>query len=141
MRKTINTVHTINAPAERVWAQISKASGVHEWLPVITACRLEGTGEGARRVCTTEQGGMNETILKVDHEHRVFRYAIDEQPLLPVEDVVGTMRVREQDGQTELQWTLDFFLPDEAQFPTVQQAVARMYAAGAQGLETLAAVQ
>ncbi|NJM52622.1 MAG: hypothetical protein HC846_04010 [Blastocatellia bacterium] len=72
MKKTIETTHLINAPLEKVWANISKASDVDTWLPIIMACRLEGIGEGAERICTTEQGDLLETILKIDHENRVF---------------------------------------------------------------------
>ena len=131
MKKTINTTHVIDAPAEEVWQRISQATGVNDWLPI-------GTGVGAQRVCTTEQGDMNETILVIDHENRIFQYTINEQPLSPVEDIVGTMRVGEKNGRTELRWSLDFTLPDETQFPAVQQAVEALYAAGAHGLETLA---
>lgn len=136
-RETIEHTYEINAEAEKVWANVAKASGVHEWLPVITACHLEGEGVGAKRVCTTEQGDMNETILSVDHDRRIFRYAIDEQPLLPISKVVGTMKVAEEHGKTKLHWTLDFDIDDEDHVPAVRQAVGEMYQAGANGLETI----
>lgn len=133
MKKKISTIHIINAPSENVWANISKATGVNEWLPIITACRLDGD----KRVCTTEQGEMNETILKVDNEKKEFQYAIDSQPLLPIENVVGTMKVFESGEQTELQWNLEFTIQDELLFEMVEQAIEGMYAAGAKGLETI----
>jgi carbon monoxide dehydrogenase subunit G len=133
MTHTISTKHIINAPIDKVWANISKATGVNEWLPVITACKLDGD----KRVCTTEQGDMNETILKVDNENKLFRYAIDSQPLLPIENIVGTMQVFEVEGKTQLNWDLDFTLQDGIMLPMVQQAVEGMYAAGAKGLETI----
>jgi uncharacterized protein YndB with AHSA1/START domain len=133
MKKTIATSHIINAPIEKVWANISKATGVDEWLPVITACRLDGN----KRVCTTEQGDMNETILKIDNDQKIFQYAIDEQPLLPIADIIGTMQVFEQDNNTKLNWNLEFTLQDETMYEMVKQAVEGMYAAGANGLETI----
>jgi uncharacterized protein YndB with AHSA1/START domain len=133
MKKTIEISHIINAPIEKVWANINKATGVNEWLPVITACRLDGN----KRVCTTEQGDMNETILKIDNDQKIFQYAIDEQPLLPIADIIGTMQVLEQDNNTKLNWNLEFTLQDETMYETVKQAVEGMYAAGANGLEKI----
>ena len=137
MKKTIQTLHTINASIEKVWENISKATGVNTWLPVITACRLEGQGEGAKRVCTTEQGDMKETIVKIDHEKKIFQYSIDTQPLLPIENVLGTMELRENNGNTRLNWSLEFVIQDESLFPIVQQAIEGMYAEGATGLENI----
>jgi uncharacterized protein YndB with AHSA1/START domain len=133
MKKTIHTSYIINAPIEKVWANISKTTGVNEWLPVITACRLDGK----KRVCTTEQGDMNETILKVDNDQKKFQYAIDKQPLLPITDVIGTMQVFELGKITKLNWILEFALQDETMFGMVNQAVEGMYAAGAKGLEKI----
>lgn len=133
MTHTISTKHTINAPIDRVWANISKAIGVNEWLPVITACKLDGD----KRVCSTEQGDMNETILKVDNENKLFQYAIDSQPLLPIGNIIGTMQVFELNGKTQLNWDLNFTIQDEAMLPMVKQAVEGMYAAGANGLENI----
>ncbi|WP_235298171.1 SRPBCC family protein [Portibacter marinus] len=133
MKKIISTMHTIKAPSENVWANISKATGVNEWLPVITACQLDGD----KRVCLTEQGEMNETILKVDNTNQVFQYSIDSQPLLPIENVVGTMKVNEKGEQTQLQWDLEFTIKDESLFEMVKQAVESMYGEGANGLEKI----
>lgn len=137
MNKTIKTSHQINASAKIVWEHIKKGEGVDKWLPVITACRLEGQGEGAKRICTTEQGNMLETILKVNDEQKVFKYSIDEQPLLPIENIIGTMRVIPKNERTELLWKLEFTLSDESLFPVVKEAIEGLYAAGANGLESL----
>ncbi|MEM6843094.1 MAG: SRPBCC family protein [Bacteroidota bacterium] len=133
MKRTIETSHKLNANPEKVWEQISKASGVNEWLPIVTSCSLHGN----KRVCTTEQGDLKETILKIDNKSKVFKYAINEQPLLPVQNVVGTMRVISQDESTELLWNMDFEIEDESNLPTIQQAVEDLYKAGASGLETI----
>jgi len=133
MKKTISTIHTINAPTSKVWENIRKATGVNEWLPVITACHLDGD----KRVCLTEQGEMKQTILKVDDTNQVLQYSIDSQPLLPIENIVGTMKVNEHGEQTQLQWDLEFTIKDESLFEMVKQAIEGMYAAGATGLETI----
>lgn len=133
MTQTISTKHTINAPINKVWANISKSTGVNEWLPVITACKLDGD----KRICSTEQGDMNETILKVDNDNKLFQYAIDSQPLLPIGNIIGTMQVFELEGKTQLNWDLNFTIQDENMLPMVKQAIEGMYAAGANGLENI----
>ena len=133
MKKTIETTHFLRAPASKVWENISKATGVDNWLHVIKACRLEGN----KRVCTTEQGDMNETILKIDNEQKLFQYSIDKQPLLPIENIIGTMKVSDKEGETELIWTVDFTLHDETLLPFITQAIQGMYNAGANGLERI----
>ena len=137
MKKTIETTHRINAPIENVWANISKASGVHTWLPAIKSCSLDGIGEGAKRVCSSEQGDLSETILTVDHANKIFRYAVDKQPFFPIENIAGSMRLSEISGYTQLEWTLAFDIADEANFPMITEAIEGMYAAGAAGLETI----
>ncbi len=115
MKQTIETKHFLNAPANNVWENISKATGVNNWLPVITACHLDGN----KRICTTEQGDMDETILKIDHDQKLFQYSIDKQPLLPIENIIGTMKVTEMNGKTELSWNLDFTIQDQTMLPMV----------------------
>ncbi len=136
MTQTILTKHTINAPIDKVWANISKATGVNEWLPVITACKLDGD----KRICTTEQGDMNETILKVDNDNKLFQYAINSQPLLPIGNIIGTMQVFELGGITQLNWELNFTIQDETMLQMVKQAIEGMYAAGANGLENISKI-
>jgi hypothetical protein len=133
MKQIIETTHLLDASLDKVWANISKATGVNEWLPVITACRLDGN----KRVCTTAQGDMDETILKIDNEQKLFQYSIDKQPLLPIENIIGTMIVSESEGKTELRWNIEFNIQDEALLPMVTQAINGLYQAGANGLETL----
>lgn len=136
-KKIIETSHIVNAPSEKVWINISKSSGVNEWLPMIETCSLEGQGEGAKRVCTTENGILNETILKIDHENQTFQYSIDEQTLFPISDIIGTMIVKEENGMTKLDWNLAFTLKDESILPMIEEGINGMYQAGAAGLENI----
>ena len=97
------------------------------------ACSLEGD----KRICTTAQGDLKETILTIEDEDRIFKYAIDEQPLLPVQNVVGTMKVLSKNEGTELVWNMDFVMDDESRFPMLKKVVEDLYRAGASGLETI----
>jgi carbon monoxide dehydrogenase subunit G len=137
MRKTIQTSHQLQAPAKQIWSTISQASGVDTWLPAIQSCTLTGSGEGAGRICTTEQGDLVERILKIDHDKRVFKYAIDKQPFFPIVQVEGTMSVSGDEKGTRLDWDLSFDISEESAFPMVEAAIQGMYQAGARGLEAL----
>jgi uncharacterized protein YndB with AHSA1/START domain len=137
MKQTIRTVHRIKAPVEKIWANISKASGVNTWLPAITSCSLEGFGEGAKRVCTSEQGKLYETILQVDNPSRTFRYTVDEQPFFPISNIRGTMKLSDLADVTQLNWDLEFDLEDNAHLPMITEAIEGMYASGAMGLEKI----
>lgn len=137
MNKVIKTSHKLNAQSDKVWDRIRQGSGVDRWLPVIIDCEMQGDGEGAKRICSLEQGKMLETILKIDEENKIFQYAIDEQPLFPIDNVVGTMQVKQVVEGTELSWELSFRLKDENLFPTVKEAIEELYTAGANGLEQI----
>ncbi|MEL6275575.1 MAG: SRPBCC family protein [Bacteroidota bacterium] len=136
MKKQVKTVNNINAPAEQVWAQLRTGEGVNKWLPIITACRVEGN----RRYCETADGSLKETIISSDDATMTFRYSIEEQQLLPVTDIVGTMRVEAIDAQScTLYWDVEFDIADEQMFPQVEGGIRQIYAAGAEGLGKLAA--
>ena len=89
MKKVIKTVNKIDAPLEKVWSRIRTGESVDTWLPIITSCRVEGN----KRYCTTEDGSLNETILRSDDQEKVFQYSIEEQNVFPVTGIVGTMRL------------------------------------------------
>jgi len=80
---------------------------------------------------------MDETILKIDHDQKLFQYSIDKQPLLPIENIIGTMKVTETNDKTELSWNVDFTIQDETMLPMVRQVIKGMYEAGANGLEII----
>jgi len=137
MKKTVKTLHQLKASPDIVWQQIKHGKEVNKWLPMITACKLEGEGAGAKRICSTAQGDMKETILKIDNDERVFQYSIDQQPLLPIENIIGTMQIQSKNGGSELLWDLEFDLLDENSYLLIKQTIEGMYAAGANGLESL----
>jgi uncharacterized protein YndB with AHSA1/START domain len=90
----VTVTRRLEVDPHRVWSTIAAGDGLEKWLPVITACRLEGSGEGAIRHCTMDNGAqLIECIIEVDHARRVFRYSIDEHPL-PARQLTGVVEVR-----------------------------------------------
>jgi uncharacterized protein YndB with AHSA1/START domain len=100
---------TIDVTPASAWKVIGAVSGVDRWLAPITSCRVEGN----KRYCTTEHGSLSEDILKVDHDNRVLHYAIPEQNMLPVQNIVGQMEVIETgDGRATVEWSWQFDVED-----------------------------
>lgn len=136
----VSVKQRLRAPASAVWQLISQGGGVDRWLPIIATCRLDGTGPGARRACTTVDGqAIDETIATVDHDNRIFQYRIDRQAMMPVTDLIGTLHVGEDGaGQAEVLWFLNYRLVDASAADAVRAGIAQIYAAGLAGLERLA---
>jgi uncharacterized protein YndB with AHSA1/START domain len=105
----VNVSRRVNVDPGLVWNTIAAGDGLDKWLPVITQCRLEGSGAGATRYCTMANGAqLKERILEVDHARRVFRYSIDEHPL-PARNLTGRVEIRDQgDGTASVSWGARF---------------------------------
>ncbi len=94
-----------------IWNKVRTADGMDKILPsIITSCRIEGAGAGAKRICGTDNGPIEETILLIDDETMTFKYSIDnEDAPLPVSNYVGTVRVTDlRDGKSSFLWSADY---------------------------------
>jgi len=69
----------IRVSAEAVWDVVRIGGNMDRWAPFITACRLEGEGVGARRVCVISDQELHEAIETVDDQNRLFQYRIHKQ--------------------------------------------------------------
>ncbi len=135
MMKHSNVVvaQTINAAPEQAWEVIGAVKGVDQWFAPISACRVEGN----KRYCTAEGSEFEEDILKVDHENRVFKYAIKKQHLVPVQNVIGEMKVQEgESGNATIQWSWNFEVEKEKE-AEAKETFGMMGNMGIQGIEEL----
>jgi hypothetical protein len=124
---------TIGVSAADAWSIIGGVTGVDLWLAPITDCRVEGN----KRICSTEDGSFEEDILKIDHENRVFKYAIPSQHMVPVKNIIGSMTVKSVgDDQSEIawEWTYDV-LP--ASLDAAREAFSVVGNMGIHGIEQL----
>lgn len=125
---------SINISPEAAWDIIGGVSGVDEWLGPITACRVEGN----KRVCSTESGSFEENILKVDHERMEFHYEIPQQHMIPVQQVIGLMKVyKSAEGTARVFWSWDFEVADENE-QVAKDTLAMLGQMGLEGIEQLA---
>lgn len=133
----IEVTKTLRAPTARIWELISSFHGVERWLPAIKTSTVEGTGPGARRTCTLQDGAeLHERLEAVDPASRRLTYAITASPL-PITGYTSSMTVRAVDEtRCELVWRGSFEVAPALQDEMV--ALLRgIYESGADGLERL----
>ncbi len=135
---SVKVFKQINAPAEAVWKTISAIGGVDKWLSMIKTCRVEGSGAGAKRICTTADGAtLHERIETIDQENRIFRYSIPEPPM-PIKNLLGTMKVIaiNQGNESQVEWSAMFEV-EEANEAEMIAMLKGIYSEGISGLEKL----
>ncbi len=135
MKKTSEKVTVeVNAPAEKVWEIIGAVGGVDKWFaPVIQSCRVEGS----KRICGTEAGEFTEDIKKVDHENKIFQYAIPEQNMIPVKNIFGTMKVNDVgNGKSSVEWSATFDV-EENKEAQAKEMFRGAWTMGINGIEKL----
>ncbi len=133
MKKSKKTVSkTISVSPEAAWHVIGAVGGVDKWFaPLIQTCKVEGN----KRYCSTAGGLLEEDVLEVNHEDRIFRYGIPEQPIMPVENIFGTMKVLEsENNQATIEWTAEFEVQSEKE-AEAKQMFEEAYSMGIQGIE------
>ena len=132
-----NAEHSIQVaidvtPAE-AWGVIAAVKGVDQWLAPITACRVEGN----QRICTTESGEFVEDILKVDSTNRVFEYGIPEQNMMPIRNIIGSMKVTETpEGKAQITWTWKYEV-EAANDASAKEGLTMIGTMGITGIESL----
>ncbi|MBW4554627.1 MAG: SRPBCC family protein [Trichormus sp. ATA11-4-KO1] len=136
MRQTVIAEQEISGQADAIWDTISAGGNVHKWFStIIQSCQLEGTGEGASRLCTMIDGNeLKERIVEVNHAVRRFRYAIDQHPL-PAKDVIAFIEVKNAgNGRAFISWGAEFEASEET-IPQIKETLHGLYMQGIQSLE------
>ncbi|MEW7292399.1 SRPBCC family protein [Aquimarina sp. 2304DJ70-9] len=134
MKKTIKTTNFVNAPLDKVWAKVGPGTNMDKWMPIVASCTVDGN----KRVCGThENGTLYETILQSDEENKIFQYRIDEQSMLPVSGIIGTMKLSEKNGGTQLDWDVEFDISEEHEgaFSEIKANTEGLYQMAAASLE------
>ncbi|MFZ6014011.1 MAG: SRPBCC family protein [Bacteroidota bacterium] len=127
MKKVIVTQRVGASPAQ-IWNILSTGTDLEKWLPIISTCKLEGSGNGAKRTCTTSDGKvLKETILLIDDNNRIFKYRIDEQDMMPLKNYIGTMKVLERHGHTDVSWSAEFDLTVKEAEAEVEKGLADLF--------------
>ncbi len=122
----------IDVPAEKAWEIVGAVDGVDKWLAPINTCRVEGD----KRFCSTDDGAFTEDILKVDDDNRELHYAIPQQNMMPISNILGMMKVRENNDKAIIDWQWEFDVEEntEEQAREMLSGVGQM---GIKGIESL----
>lgn len=130
-----HVIRRIHARAEEVWETIREFDRVQKFLPSVASCTVEGSGVGARRICTLQDGTkVFERLVTLNEKKRMIRYSII-QSHLPFDSYLGTIRVRGL-GQhkCEIEWSSTF---DAVGVPEAQVVamIEDLYVQAIKGLE------
>ncbi len=123
----------LNVTPEKAWEVIGAVSGVDKWFnSLIKSCRVDGD----KRYCETGEGHQfTEDILEVNHEARIFKYAIPKQDMLPVENIIGTMSVDSNTaGLAIVNWSATFESASE-NAEMAQEAFINLWSMGLNDME------
>jgi hypothetical protein len=139
--RTVAVTRVVPQKADAVWAVIRTGGDVDRILPgMIQTCRVEGSGAGARRVCDTASGLLEETILLVEDDAHLFRYRIDRQAMMPIAGYEGTLHVTDLGARgAEVLWFSTFELLDARAEVGVLDGLRGMMTMGIDGIGALAA--
>ena len=139
-KETVAVIKVVDGTADALWRFIRGGGDVHRILPgVIETCRVEGFGAGARRYCDSKQGPLEETILCVNDDARLFRYRIDRQSMMPLEHYEGSLHVTDLGNQrSEVLWFATYDLLDRSAAAPVRDGLTDLFQTGIEGMAAIA---
>jgi carbon monoxide dehydrogenase subunit G len=106
----IEVKHTINAPADKVWATFKSFDYVEKYNPLVQKTEVQGSGVGATRICYFSQpdgntGKLSEKIESLDESQKIISISIADG-ILPATNAVVTVKFNALDGnKTELDFS------------------------------------
>jgi hypothetical protein len=140
-RVSVEASRIINAPAERLWAEVANFNNVAAWHPDVTESHLQdagasGSNPGEVRVIKLQNGTvLRERLVAIEPEVHRYEYSVlDGQ--LPLKDHISSVSMRAIDvRRTEVIWKASFEpagAPADALADGVRSGVMDL---GLQGLE------
>ncbi|MFN2322750.1 MAG: SRPBCC family protein [Trueperaceae bacterium] len=126
---------TLEVSAQRVWDVLRSFGGIESYLPMIARSEVRGSGAGAVRMCTTQDGGrIEERLESLDDAAMRLVYTIVDGPM-PIEDYHSTMRVEPAgDDRCTVSWSCTFEAAPEAA-AELRGLFTGVYTDGLAGLE------
>lgn len=137
MSTKASVVKTIKGSADEVWKTISDFRDIEKYLPAITNSTVKGSGVGAERICTLEDGSqLVEKLEKLDNQTKTLSFSIADGPM-PMEDYYSTIQVRNLgEDRSEVDWSATF-KPKGMPENEVREMLEGFYTAAIEGLEKL----
>jgi hypothetical protein len=129
---------SFNAPADAVWSYFRDFGGVMKFAgPMVKSCTMEGEGIGAVRTIALAQGNpLRERLVQFDDEARSFSYAIIGACDLPIQDYVGSVKIKAAGAsRSTIDW-IGTFDPKGAPEAAAKQIVEGIYKGGIAAIKT-----
>ena len=139
---TVEASRIIDAPIDRLWAEVADFNNIAAWHPDVTQSHLENASAGPAgahaaeiRVLTLRNGTVvRERLVAIDHKGHRYTYSVlDGQ--LPLKNHISSMAMRPLDAhRTEVTWSASFVpagAPGDALADGVRSGVLEL---GLQGL-------
>lgn len=107
----VTVSNEFNVNADKLWNTVKAFNNMHQFLPsMITSCDVTGSGEGAKRVCGTENGDILETLHSLNDNDMTLEYSIDnEDAPLPVSNYRGKAAIEKMgDDKVRFTWSATF---------------------------------
>ena len=105
MAKVKMTVDLEAAPDD-VWKLIGGFNALPDWHPAVEKSELEEEGQ-TRKLSLAGGGTIIEKLIKKSDQERLYSYSIENSPL-PVSNYTATISVREENGNTQVEWSSEF---------------------------------
>jgi len=75
----------INDSSEKLWDTLRSFDGVERYLPIVSKTTVEGTGQGAKRICDIQMGSqifqIQETLEVLDDSNHTLVVSLDDGPI------------------------------------------------------------
>jgi len=75
----------INDSSEKLWDTIRSFDGVERYLQIVSKTVVEGTGQGAKRICDISMGSqifqIHETLESLDDSNQSLVVSLDDGPI------------------------------------------------------------
>jgi len=128
---SVNKQAKINASAAKVWAIVGQFDTLGQWLPPVASCDTVGTGIGAVRTITMQDGAsVQERLDAHDDKQRTQTYSMIDTGPLPLVDYQSTIAVNaEPDGQSTMTWSSTFGVSGAPE-TEVAEMVESLYVSG-----------
>ena len=125
----------VETPADEVWAIVGQFGLLPKWSPLVTQCRVEGSGVGAVRTLTVNDGAiLKERMDAYDAGCRTYAYSVIDPGALPLKSWRSTVRVEpDGEGRSIVTWTGRFEVSGAEEADTVRWIDA-FYEAGSGAL-------
>jgi len=132
---TISMETVLNTSANNAWKIIGDFNGLSKFIPTITASTLNGSGVGAERTLTFDDGSQMVERLESQDENRLTYSIVTSQ--LPLEGYLACMRAEDLgNNRCKVVWSSSF-TPKGVSEEEAVGIIREVYSMGLAGLKKL----